>query len=730
MGAVPPYVDLMQKNLLIFLAVAAVVVIIGAVVGMVVVAFMLVTENLGRRLYPAGGASWRRLAMPVFGSLVSGYFLARYFPYARGSGIPQTKTALFLHDGYIRFRTVIGKFSMCSLTLASGIALGREGPSVQVAAGIASVLGRRLGLSPKSVRALVPIGAAAALAAAFNTPIAAVLFTLEEVMGDMHAPVLGSIVLSSATSWMVLHLLLGDEPLFHVPPYQLVHPVEFVFYALLGLVGGLVSVAFVRLLLWQRKHFLKMPKATLPFQPLAGGLLVGAMGWFVPQVLGVGYGYVDEALNGRMLIGIMALLVVLKLVACATCYASGNAGGIFGPSLFIGAMLGGAVGGVAHQIFPDYTASAGAYALVGMGAAFAGIVRVPLTSVIMIFEITRDYTIIVPLMIANLVSYFISSRLQEESIYEALLHQDGIRLPGGARARETLMTVANAFRPEEQALPASELAARATAEVDWGRGAWPGENESGLCGMVTAAQLDEAVGSEPLAALVPDPGPAEELTEEKFPHVHSDQPLEVALQRLAQSGLPVLPVVSRTNIRELKGTVSLRDVMGAYALGRPAPLPSPGARRTRHRGFAGTLVVLSALVLLAGWLQFVFRAERADRGGRYAAEGYRLMGTARYDEAADQFRKAVSITHSAGDRLALGTALLDGDHLVEAAIYLNGALEANPHSGPANLAMAHLAAREGWIGEAVTYYQHAIYGAWPGGGPEGAWKARMELARA
>jgi CIC family chloride channel protein len=704
--------------------------VIGAVVGMVVVAFMLVTENLGRRLYPAGGASWRRLAMPVFGSLVSGYFLARYFPYARGSGIPQTKTALFLHDGYIRFRTVIGKFSMCSLTLASGIALGREGPSVQVAAGIASVLGRRLGLSPKSVRALVPIGAAAALAAAFNTPIAAVLFTLEEVMGDMHAPVLGSIVLSSATSWMVLHLLLGDEPLFHVPPYQLVHPVEFVFYALLGLVGGLVSVAFVRLLLWQRKHFLKMPKATLPFQPLAGGLLVGAMGWFVPQVLGVGYGYVDEALNGRMLIGIMALLVVLKLVACATCYASGNAGGIFGPSLFIGAMLGGAVGGVAHQIFPDYTASAGAYALVGMGAAFAGIVRVPLTSVIMIFEITRDYTIIVPLMIANLVSYFISSRLQEESIYEALLHQDGIRLPGGARARETLMTVANAFRPEEQALPASELAARATAEVDWGRGAWPVENESGLCGMVTAAQLDEAVGSEPLAALVPDPGPAEELTEEKFPHVHSDQPLEVALQRLAQSGLPVLPVVSRTNIRELKGTVSLRDVMGAYALGRPAPLPSPGARRTRHRGFAGTLVVLSALVLLAGWLQFVFRAERADRGGRYAAEGYRLMGTARYDEAADQFRKAVSITHSAGDRLALGTALLDGDHLVEAAIYLNGALEANPHSGPANLAMAHLAAREGWIGEAVTYYQHAIYGAWPGGGPEGAWKARMELADA
>jgi CIC family chloride channel protein len=174
------------------------------VVGFVVVAFILVTEHLGSKLYPANGAAWRRLLIPIAGSLMAGFFLARYFPNARGSGIPQTKTALFLRDGYISFRTVLGKFGLCSLTLASGIALGREGPSVHIAAGIASVLGRRLGLSPRSVRALLPIGAAAALAAAFNTPIAAVLFTLEEVMGDMHAPVLGSIVLSSATSCSLL----------------------------------------------------------------------------------------------------------------------------------------------------------------------------------------------------------------------------------------------------------------------------------------------------------------------------------------------------------------------------------------------------------------------------------------------------------------------------------------------------------------------------------------------
>src|SRR5215831_7337720 len=253
--------------------------IIGAIVGLVVVAFILLTENLGARLYPPGSAAWRRVLVPMAGALGTGFLLAKYFPNARGSGIPQTKTALFLHDGYISLRTVLGKFWLCSVSLASGIALGREGPSVQVGAGIASVLGRRLGLSSRSVRALVPVGAAAALAAAFNTPIAAVLFSLEEVMGNMHAPVLGSVVLSSATSWIVLHLILGDEPLFHVPAYQLVHPLEFGFYAVLGVAGGIVSVAFVKLLLWIRKRFMMLPRSTVWFQPVAGGLLVGLMGW-------------------------------------------------------------------------------------------------------------------------------------------------------------------------------------------------------------------------------------------------------------------------------------------------------------------------------------------------------------------------------------------------------------------------------------------------------------------
>ncbi|MDQ1469561.1 MAG: chloride channel protein family, partial [Bryobacterales bacterium] len=380
-------------------------VVIGALVGLVVVAFILLTGRLSARMYPPDSSGLRRLLIPIAGSLVTGYLLYRYFPDARGSGIPQTKFALFIRDGYMSLRSVIGKFICCTGTLASGIALGREGPSVQIGAGIASVLGRKFGLPPDRIRALVPVGCSAALAAAFNTPIAAVLFSLEEVLGDLHAPVLGSVVISSATSWITLHLILGDEPLFHVPAYELVNPTEFLVYAVLGVVGGLFSVVFVKLLLALRVWFRRLPPNTAWLQPAAGGVTVGILGLYMPEVLGVGYDYVERVLGGDMALRTVAVLAVLKIVATAMSYSSGNAGGIFGPSLFIGAMVGGTVGSIAHSLFPAWTANPGAYALVGMGAAFAGIVRTPLTSVIMIFEMTRDYNVIVPLMISNLISF-------------------------------------------------------------------------------------------------------------------------------------------------------------------------------------------------------------------------------------------------------------------------------------------------------------------------------------
>jgi len=546
--------------------------VIGALVGLVVVAFILLTGRLTALMYPAGGAGWRRIAVPTIGSLVTGYLLFKYFPLARGSGIPQTRAALFIHDGRISIRSVVGKFVTSTIALATGIPLGREGPSVYIGSGLASVIARRLGLSRAQVRSLIPVGGAAALAAAFNTPIAAVLFSLEEIVGDLHAPVLGSVVLASAASWMVLHLVLGDSPLFHVPGYHLVSPGELGVYVVLGIVGGLSSVAFVKLLLWLRARFAKMPRATLWIQPVVGGLSVGLIGYFMPQVLGVGYDQVERVLNGDVILKVVVVLAVLKIIATSVAYASGNAGGIFGPTLFIGAMVGASVGSVAHMIFPASTAGPGAYALVGMGAAFAGIIRTPFTSVVMIFEVTRDYTIIVPLMIANLIAFYISQKLQKEPIYDALARQDGLHLPTrSSRTFSGVPLVSSATRDGPESLsPETTIAEAAELVKDNVLESWPVADELGLVGMVRTRHIVHALEQGKL-----------EMTIERLmqiarrsdgdksvdlPHVHNDQPLSRALARMRENGHNVLPVVSRANTRIMLGIVTYADILKEFGV--------------------------------------------------------------------------------------------------------------------------------------------------------------------
>ena len=535
--------------------------VIGAVVGLVVVAFIVLTGRLAERMYPPGGAAWRRVLVPTLGSLVTGFLLFRYFPFARGSGIPQTKYALFVEEGTITMRTVVGKFICCCTALASGVSLGREGPSVQVGAGIASVISRRLGVSRSLVKSQLVAGSAAALAAAFNTPIAAVLFALEEITGDLHAPVLGSVVLSSATAWIVLHLFLGDEPLFHVSGYKLVHPVEFAIYAVLGVFGGLASVSFVKLLLWLRLKFRLWPRWTVWFQPAVGGLTTGLIGWFYPEVMGAGYHYVDGVLNGDVVVKTLFILAGLKIIATAVCYSSGNAGGIFGPSLFIGAMVGGAFGSVVHSLFPAYTAGPGAYALVGMGVAFAGIVRSPLTSVIMIFEMTRDYTIIVPLMISNLIAFFISHRLQHEPIYEALAGQDGVHLPTAeARTQLLRLRVSDAMSDPGEVFPPDTPI---TAVANYSAPILVADDD-GFWGVLDQSRMENVfLEGGTLADLFNGAPDAD------FPHLHSDHSLAIALDRMGSSKLRVLPVVSRANVHQLVGLVTLEAVLHAYGFSLP-----------------------------------------------------------------------------------------------------------------------------------------------------------------
>jgi CIC family chloride channel protein len=551
----PQQLRLREHQLFLVLAI-----VVGILAGLSAVLFTVAIEQTGRRLFGLAPSTLRLFAVTPLVSLVVGVLLARVFPDVRGSGVPQTEAAYHLADGVIPGRVPIGKFLTGVLCIGSGHSMGREGPSVQIGAGLASAIGRWMKLPARRVRDLVPVGVAGALAAAFNTPVAAVIFALEEIIGDMNAPLLGSTVVASVAAVIVERAILGNEPLFHVPTYQLVHPAELLAYAALGVFGGLVSLVFCKGLLGLRSAFARLPPSTRILQPAMGGLVIGAVLVYSPAVMGVGYEYVDQALNGGLLLKTMLLLCFLKLAATIVSYSSGNAGGIFGPSLYIGAMAGGVVGLAVRQFAPFPTAEPGAYALVGMGTVFAGIIRAPMTSVFMVFEITQDYQILVPLMLANLLSFVISRRYQPEPVYHALLHQDGIHLPSpSTRAVRPARTARHVMTKAGMLLPGDLSTAEAlTSVVASGDPAALVGAPDHVLGVVTRARLEAAAtGGHPDA-------PVSALVGSAFLHVHPDHPLDVVLDRLGQSD-GLLPVVSRTEAHRLEGVVTPQGLLAGHA---------------------------------------------------------------------------------------------------------------------------------------------------------------------
>lgn len=533
----------------------AVTIIIGVLAGLAAVLFALAIESTSYGLFGMSPSILRLLLVPTGVGLVTGILLVKVFPGVRGSGIPQTELAFHLNQGNIPARVPLGKFIMGVLCVGSGHSMGREGPSVQIGAGLASVIGRWLQLSPSRVQALLPIGAAAALSAAFNTPVAAVLFALEEIIGDLNAGVIGPTVIASVTSVIVERSILGNQPIFRVPQYRLVSASELLAYAALGIAGGVISLAFCKGLLWCRSLFGKLPKSTLIFQPAMGGLMIGALLIAFPEVMGVGYPYVDQALNGGLILEAMAILCAVKLVATIISYASGNAGGIFAPSLYLGAMAGGTVGGLVHHFAPGSTGDPGAYALVGMGALFAGIIRAPMTSVFMIFELTQDYQILVPLMVSNLLSFMISRQFQPKPIYHALLEQEGVFLGEPESHAGPTARAQDIMSPEVIFVPASSTVQEAMSLIDSNRAGFfmVGTKESPL-GVLTRNHVEKALRAGNAAASI-----ASLRTDMQWSHVYPDQSLDIALERLGQTrGL--LPVLSRQGHR-VEGIITRDTVM-------------------------------------------------------------------------------------------------------------------------------------------------------------------------
>ena len=362
--------------------------------------------------------------------LLVGVLLDRVVPFARGSGIPEVKSAYVFGPGSrLSLRTVVGKFALGALSIGAGFSLGREGPTVQICAAIGAAVANVTRRPARIAKALISVGAAAGIAAAFNTPIAAITFAMEEVIGDLNQRLVGAIVVASVVAAVVERAMLGGRPSLLVPTYSLGSWRELFAYALLGAIAGLGAHVFVRSLLGLRQSVRDRVPLPAWSKPAAGGVCMAAIGLALPQTLGIGYPTLSTALLGQFSWQRMTVLGVGKIAATVVSYGWGLSGGIFSPSLFMGAMVGGAVAHLVHPFAGPTTEIVGSFALVGMGAFFAGAIRAPITSILIIFEMTGDYAIILPLMISNVISYTVAARLQHVPIYDALLRQDGVPMP-------------------------------------------------------------------------------------------------------------------------------------------------------------------------------------------------------------------------------------------------------------------------------------------------------------
>jgi chloride channel protein, CIC family len=554
-------VRLREEHLFPVLAIA-----IGLSAGVAVVCLRLAMEWTRHWTLGAQPTPLRTLLAPTLAGVVVAALVVRFFPRARGSGVNQTKSAVYIYDGYIPFRTVIGKFITSALAIGSGHSLGPEDPSLQVGAGLASAIGRRLHLSRDRMRLIAPLGAAAGLAAAFNSPIAAVLFVIEEVIGRWSAGVLGAVVLSAVSGTVVARWSLGSEPLFRVPGFELRNPAELLAYAVLGVIGGLASVVFLKLVLGLRPRLKALPRWTQYLQPAIAGLIVGAIGLFAPQIMGAGYDAIDQAMQGHYSWQWLGELAGLKIAATTVSFVSGTPGGLFAPTLFIGAMLGAAVNGVAHYFAPHLVGPIGAYALVGMGTAFAGILRAPMTSVFMVLEVSGDYGVILPVMISNTVAYLISRSLQRTPLFDELSRQDGLDLPSMEELREIrTLRVEDAMQPPPAlVLEATTTVADALRQIDAGANGSCVVNIAGGWSSLTRDELER------LRATGRDRDPLSAIAPPRMPLLHPDHSLEHAL-RLIEAGRS-LPVVHRASTAQLLGVISADDILRAYRDDAPTAL--------------------------------------------------------------------------------------------------------------------------------------------------------------
>lgn len=529
----------------------------------------------------AMGLPWYwRLAAPMVGGAFVGplvYFFARE---AKGHGVPEVMEAVVVKGGVIRPRVVAVKILASALCIGSGGSVGREGPIVQIGSALASSIGQMFKVSTNQLRTMVGCGAAAGIAATFNAPMAGALFATEIILGDFRIPRFMPIVISSVVATAVSRHFLGDFPAFVVPPYSLISPFELPLYMVVGLAAGLVGVAFIVILYATEDFFDWIP---LPeyIKAALGGAVVGAIGIWFPQVFGVGYETINPALTGSISAGLLLILIFAKMMATTVTIGSGGSGGIFAPSLFMGAMTGGLLGTLIHQFLPDMTASSGAYALVAMGAVVAAATRAPITSIIIVFELTNDYTIIPPLMAACVVSTVLAGLLKQDTIYTLKLRRKGVDIfreedPNVLRTlhvrdtmdqRPEVMPVSTTLRDVLDIVLSSPHDAFFVVD----------KNQQ-LMGAISLSRLRMSIFQHPELW---ETATAEDIITSDLPAVTGDETLDVAAQIMSAKGVEEIPVVDRSDPNRLLGSLSEQDVIKAYN------------REMSRRDLAGTVASLA-----------------------------------------------------------------------------------------------------------------------------------------
>lgn len=527
---------------------------------MIELAHLAYFDWLGALLGTMGG--WTIILIPAIGGLVVGLIQHNWIGEERHHGVAGIMEAAALAGGRLRYQRLPAKSAAAALSIGAGASVGPEDPSVQIGANLGSIFGQKLHLSDERVRSLVAAGAASGIASAFNAPIAGVFFALEIILGEISGSAFGIVVLAAVISSVFTQAVSGGEPAFHVPAYAFNSPSELPLYLGLGLLAGPVAAIYIRLLYVFQDLFHQRLRLPRWFKPAIAGLIVGLVGYFLPQIFGVGYDTIGDILNGHITdFWLLIALILAKLILTPVSIGGGFSGGVFAPSLFIGAALGAAYAYGLVGIFPGLNIIPGAFAMVSMAAVLAGAVHAPLTAVILLFEMTNDYRIILPLMFAVVVSLFTSQRLIRYSVYTLGLRRKGIRLERGrdVDVLETI-TVGEIMQPAPMVLSEAESAEHAAKIfIETRHHGLPVLNERGeLAGILTTQDLSRVQDQDTSLLSVADICTAEIIT------AYPEETIGQALRRMGARDIGRMPVVSSNNTKQMVGWLRRPDLLRAY----------------------------------------------------------------------------------------------------------------------------------------------------------------------